>query len=187
MRTRPEVAVAGAFVYHMGRTPAHDRLVKLPVDHAEIVATLPTSNCFYHPSVILRRDRILSLGGYRPEYKNAEDYDLWLRAARVYRLANIPVPLLRYRFSITGMSLGKKWEQALFAQMAAVSHLNPDWNHEQVRLDAAARLEKMGKDWFLEQVARGTIKELMDLDLRADAIASYGAFPANWDTSGRTG
>ena len=157
MGSRPDVAVAGAFVYHMGRTPAYDRLVKLPVEHHEIVAALPKENCFYHPSVMLRKSSILSLGGYRPEYKNSEDYDLWLRTAKQHRLANIPVPLLRYRFSTGGMTLGRKWQQALFTHMAVVSYLHPEWNHEQVRQEAAEQVEKMGKDYFLEQVARGTI------------------------------
>lgn len=176
LRARPDVAVAGTFVYHMGRTPAHDRLIKLPVEHAEIVDVLPKINCFYHPSVILRKKQVLSLGGYRAEYRNSEDYDLWLRASRAFRLANIPVPLLRYRFSISGMTLGKKWEQALFTRMAVVSYLYPDWSWEQVREEAAAQLEKMGKGWFLEQVVRGTVRELLRLDLRADAIRVLWTF-----------
>ncbi|HXB71942.1 MAG TPA: glycosyltransferase [Candidatus Acidoferrales bacterium] len=170
MRVRPEVAVAGTFVYHMGRTPAFDRLVKLPTEHAEIVAALANYNCLYHPSVILRKQEILALGGYRSAYKNSEDYDLWLRASNVYGLANIPVPLLRYRFSTAGMTLGKKWEQALFTRMAVVSWLHPNWSHEAVQREAAAELETMGRAWFLEQVAQGTIKELIQLGLPGDAL-----------------
>lgn len=170
MRVRPEVAVAGTFVYHMGRTPAFDRLVELPVEHAGIVAALARENCFYHSSVILRKKEIIALGGYRSEYRNSEDYDLWLRACNVYRLANIPIPLLRYRFSTAGMTLGKKWEQALFTRMAVTSWLHPDWGHEAVQREAAAQLEKMGRSWFLEQVARGTVKELMQLGLHKDAL-----------------
>jgi glycosyltransferase involved in cell wall biosynthesis len=170
LQSRPDVAVAGAFVYHMGRTPAFDRLVKLPVEHQEIVETLPKENCFYHPSVMLRKGPILSLGGYRAEYKNSEDYDLWLRTAKHYQLANIPVPLLRYRFSTGGMTLGKKWQQILFTRMALISSLHPEWSPERVRSEAAVQVEKMGKDGFLEDVARGTIEELLRLDLRGDAI-----------------
>ena len=54
MQGRPEIAVAGSFVYHMGRRPANDRLVRLPPEHEEIVRTLARENCIYHPSVILR-------------------------------------------------------------------------------------------------------------------------------------
>jgi glycosyltransferase involved in cell wall biosynthesis len=181
MRRRPEIAVAGTFVFHMGRTAAFDRLVTLPVEHEQIVQALLAANCLYHPSVVLRKSFILALGGYRAEYKNSEDYDLWLRAGRVYSLANIPVPLLRYRFSITGMTLGKKWEQVLFTQIALLSHLHPEWNDERLRQEAAAQREQMGKEWFLEQVARGTVRELIQLNLCADAVKLL------WKFSGQLG
>jgi glycosyltransferase involved in cell wall biosynthesis len=169
LRQRPEVAVAGSFVYHMGRRPADDRLVRLPVEHEAIVRTLARENCMYHPSVIMRRDAIRGLGGYRMEFLNSEDYDLWLRVAKVHKLANIPEPLLRYRFSVNGVTLGRKWEQALYAQMASISSLHPEWSLERVRQEAAAELERVGKGCFLEQVARGTTRELIGLRMYSDA------------------
>jgi hypothetical protein len=170
LRTRPEVVVAGSFVYHMGRTAAHDRLVRLPEEPEEIAAALPKANCLYHPSVMLRRQPVLALGGYRPEFKNSEDYDLWLRVARVHHLANIPVPLLRYRFSAGGMTLGKKWQQAHYTQMAVASYFHPEWSQDQVREEASRALDQMGKEIFLEQVAKGTIQELTRLGLYGDAM-----------------
>ncbi|HUB80042.1 MAG TPA: glycosyltransferase [Bryobacteraceae bacterium] len=176
LRSRPQIAVAGSFVYHMGRTPEWDRLVRLPVDHEEIASTLPKSNCLYHPSVMLRRDLILALGGYRAEFHNSEDYDLWLRTSRAYRLANIPVPLLRYRFSATGMTLGRKWEQALYAQMAIVSYRHPGWGLEEVRRQAGLELNATGKHKFLLGVARGTADELMHLGQEEDARLAWWLF-----------
>jgi glycosyltransferase involved in cell wall biosynthesis len=181
MRTRPKVAVAGTFVYHMGRTLAHDRLVTLPVEHEDIVRALPLANCIYHPSVILRRDAILEAGGYRAEYRNSEDYDLWLRISKQHELANIPVPLLRYRFSVSGMTLGKKWEQSLFTKMAVVSYMHPKWDFDEVRRQAGAELEKGGKNYFLEQVALGTIRELTRLGLKGDAMRVLWAFSRQLD------
>ena len=170
MRQHPEIAVAGSFVYHMGRRPADDRLVRLPVEHDEIARTLVRENCIYQPAAIMRRDAIRSVGGYRREFLSAEDYDLWLRVAKVHRLANIPEPLLRYRFSVHGESLGRKWHQALYAQMSIVWNLHPEWSVEQVRQQADADLERLGKGWFLEQVARGTMRELSLLRLPGDAL-----------------
>lgn len=71
MRGHADTVVAGSFVYHMGRTPQYDRLVELPTGHEDIARALPSANCMYHPSVIMRREAILKLGGYRPEFKNA--------------------------------------------------------------------------------------------------------------------
>ena len=176
LRSRPQIAVAGSFVYHMGRTPDRDRLVRLPVEHEDIANTLPKSNCLYHPSVMLRKDMILALGGYRAEFHNSEDYDLWLRTSRVHQLANIPVPLLRYRFSATGMTLGRKWQQALYARMAIVSYHHPDWGLEDVRRQAGVELDAIGKDEFLLGVARGTTEELMLLGQEQDARTAWWLF-----------
>jgi hypothetical protein len=185
LRARPQVAVAGSFVYHMGRTPKWDRLIRLPVEHAEIAGILQKYNCMYHPSVMLRRSAILELGGYRPEFHNAEDYDLWLRASRVYHLANIPVPLLRYRFSAGGMTLAKKWEQALYAQMAIVFHRCPGWTIEKVREQAALELEGLGKNAFLLAVFRGTVKELLRLGQEKDARHVWQMFFRQLDFKGK--
>jgi hypothetical protein len=176
LRTRPQVAVAGSFVYHMGRTPQLDRLVRLPVEHNEIAGTLPQRNCIYHPSVMLRREVILSVGGYRADLHNAEDYDLWLRTSRAYQLANIPVPLLRYRFSATGLTLGKKWQQAFYIQMAIVSYRCPEWSIEQVRKRAALDLERLDKSDFLLGVVRGTTEELRLLGQEEDARRAWWLF-----------
>jgi hypothetical protein len=50
-----------------------------------------------HPSVAMRRDAVLAVGGYRAEYECAEDLDLFLRLAEVGRLANLPEVLITYR------------------------------------------------------------------------------------------
>ena len=51
----------------------------------------------YHPAVIYRRKAVLDLGGYRPDYPEAEDLDLFLRLAEVGQIVNLPEPLLKYR------------------------------------------------------------------------------------------
>ena len=51
----------------------------------------------YHPSVMLRKEAVIIVGGYRKEYPQVEDLDLFLRLAEVGKLANIKHPLLKYR------------------------------------------------------------------------------------------
>ena len=82
MNMHPRVAVAGSYVYFMGARSDFDRLVEFPTGPAVVSDALRSRNCIYHPTVILRREEILGLGGYREEFRNAEDYDLWLRARK---------------------------------------------------------------------------------------------------------
>jgi glycosyltransferase involved in cell wall biosynthesis len=67
----------------------------------------------YHPSALIRRRAIQQIGGYRAQYNDSEDLDLWLRLAEVGRLANLPQPLLKYRRhleSVTHRKYENQWK-----------------------------------------------------------------------------
>ncbi len=49
-------------------------------------------------TVMLRKAQLLQVGGYDPTMDAAEDLDLWLRLGEVGKLANLPLPLLKYRY-----------------------------------------------------------------------------------------
>jgi glycosyltransferase involved in cell wall biosynthesis len=165
----PDCAVVGSHVYHMGATRADDRLVTMPLDAGGIAATLPKYNCMYHPATMLRREMILELGGYREQFKNAEDYDLWLRVSRSHAIANIPAPLLRYRFSTSGMTLARKWQQLYYVYLAQAAHREPDAGFDELNRAAAAAMAATDRDQFLKAVLRGTLGELVALRLWPDA------------------
>jgi glycosyltransferase involved in cell wall biosynthesis len=169
MAAHSEVAVAGSFVYHMGARQRYDRLVTFPTESRDIQERLVRENALYHPSVIMRRDKILELGGYRDEFKNAEDYDLWLRASRRYELAMIPEPLLRYRFSVHGMTVGRKWEQLFFVYFAQAANADGAPQLEDARRIAERRLAETDRESFLIQSAQWMITEFGFLHLWRDA------------------
>lgn len=84
-----------------------------------LVTTLP------HPSIMLRRADLEKLGGYRPDFPHAEDFDLFLRLSRLGRLEVVPDYLLDYRVhqsSLSSKNLGTQLDSALKALMAAVLH-----------------------------------------------------------------
>lgn len=70
---------------------------KYPTDDAEIRREMPIRNCIAQPAVMLRRAAAIEAGGYTTEFAFAEDYDLWLRMARLGTFHNLPEPLTRYR------------------------------------------------------------------------------------------
>ena len=170
MEAHPEVAVAGGYVFHMGVTRERDRLVELPVSHSEIVEILKTQNCLYHSSVVLRRREILNLGGYRAEFTNAEDYDLWLRVSRAYQLANLPIPLIRYRFSVSGMSLGRKWEQLYYVFLAQAAREDSGGNFSAWEKEARERLARVDRPTFMIRVAKGTAEKLIRLGYVTESL-----------------
>lgn len=55
------------------------RVVAHPTAPGFLAWSLLFSCCLAHPSVMLRRNRVIEAGGYEPAAEPSEDYDLWLR------------------------------------------------------------------------------------------------------------
>lgn len=70
-----------------------------PLDDHSIRAMLFFESCLYHPTVVMRK-RLFNDFSYSSIMLPAEDYDLWSRFAERKEIifANLPDPLLRYRF-----------------------------------------------------------------------------------------
>ncbi|MEX1027956.1 MAG: glycosyltransferase [Candidatus Paceibacterota bacterium] len=64
-----------------------------------------------HPSVMMRKDAVDTVGGYRPGFEPAEDRDLWLRLAEVGQLANLPHTVLHYRTHSESVSQERSAQQ----------------------------------------------------------------------------
>lgn len=72
--------------------------IEMNQGHEEIKAQAYLSCPVMHPSVMFQKESILSIGGYNPDFKMAEDYELWLRALRRGLIFhNLQEPLLCYR------------------------------------------------------------------------------------------
>ena len=170
MKSRSAVAVAGSYIVHMGKTRYRDRLVRLPTASPEIVRTLESENCIYHPSVMMRRESIISLGGYRPEFRHAEDYDLWLRVSQSYEIANIPVALLRYRINPKGYTLSRPWVQLYYVFLAQILYKGGENSFADYEQITQKRLDQINKTDFMITVAKGTSEELIRLGFLSDTL-----------------
>lgn len=106
MQAHPDCVLLGSSASILvDRTPterAHDH----PVTNAVLKLDLLFNNPFVHSSVMLRRDRVLELGGYTTDRNRQppEDYELWSRVGRAAKIANLPERLLVYREAAHSMS-----------------------------------------------------------------------------------
>ena len=74
-----------------------------------------------HPTVAMRREAVIAVGGYRRAFDPAEDYDLWLRLSERYALANLPDVLVDYRWHGNNTTARRRREQALAAHIAKLA------------------------------------------------------------------
>jgi glycosyltransferase involved in cell wall biosynthesis len=95
LESHPDVAVCGTWCDLFG---AENWQFRTPTDDAELRFSLVFGCVFVHPSVMWRRELFEQ---HRLRYDAAltatEDYDLWVRAARLVRFGAVPEVLLRYR------------------------------------------------------------------------------------------
>lgn len=92
----PHVAVLGTHVECFS-SQGSGPLVQYMGSSAQLRIDLLFASALAHPSVMLRRQLILDLGGYDSRFEGLEDYDLWCRVAEIADLAVLPQVLLRYR------------------------------------------------------------------------------------------
>jgi hypothetical protein len=69
---------------------------KFPTKFGDILFSFLFQNPILHPGVLMRKDAVLSVGNYSAP-KPVEDFDLWLRIALKYEIANLEQVVLRYR------------------------------------------------------------------------------------------
>jgi hypothetical protein len=75
------------------------------VTGCDAVTTALARRCVVrHSSVMMRRQPIVELGGYRPAYLHAEDYDLWLRVGERGKVDNLEHVGIKYRMHSTSVS-----------------------------------------------------------------------------------
>ena len=100
----PEVGVVGSLVRifpeesrREGLT-VYEKWINSLVTPEEIARDLFVECPLAHPSMMMRREELVTLGGYEDRHGFPEDYDLLLRyAAAGWRLAKVPEVLLEWR------------------------------------------------------------------------------------------
>lgn len=100
-----------------------DRLLhvqKPPVDDETMQqAAMRGATPFCHPSIMVRSEAMRRVGSYQVDMEPAEDLDLALRLGEIGKLANIDVPLMRYRVH-SGSVSGTRAAQQIDRQSEAI-------------------------------------------------------------------
>lgn len=68
-------------------------------------------NPFIHPTVMMRRDVLVAVGGYDTAFVSAQDRDLWDRLLGITQGANLPDILLKQRIHSHNVSVTRSREQ----------------------------------------------------------------------------
>ena len=97
LNTKPEYAIAyadGVLIDEHGATISTRNMRRYS---GNITNELLKDNCVSMNTTLVRRDALEDIGGFRPEVRRADDYDLWLRLSAKYQFIYISKRLSEYR------------------------------------------------------------------------------------------
>ena len=124
---QPEVGVVGTYAQVIYDSGEFGKIVRFPSDSSSITYSLRYGNCVSHPTVAFRKENVVNVGMYSNEYPHAEDYDLWIKLASLYKVVNLPIVGINYRQHSQQVSQANLSAQVLstrrLAVRAIVTHL----------------------------------------------------------------
>ena len=132
------------------------KLVPRETAHEAIEAALLAGDggALIHPAVTMRAAAVKRAGAYRPETQYLEDIDLFLRLARLGRLANLPDPFLCYRVHAGSINFRKNEGRfRLLQRILAEAHAARGFPFAGARKPAPTAAPGMLADLHLEWAA----------------------------------
>ena len=105
LELHPEVVICGTQIEYFGTKSNNYTKLFFPTKDKELKEMLAVSTCFAHPTIMMRRKVMVDNKiQYDYNYKNAEDYCMWIEMMKFGKFANLDEPLLQYRISDTQVS-----------------------------------------------------------------------------------
>jgi glycosyltransferase involved in cell wall biosynthesis len=96
MESHPEIAMCGTWA-HMLLPSGRKVEWRRPTEPEVIKRCMLSTNTVIHPTILVRKKVLDEVGGFDESLEPAEDYDLYLRIASRYQVANLPYILAEYR------------------------------------------------------------------------------------------
>lgn len=90
---------------------SQNRLQPMPLSDAAIRSSMPFYVPFIHPTVMYRLTPETRTLRYKEEFRDAEDYALWIELAKLGRMKNINRALLHYRTHDSQVSVTRRSNQ----------------------------------------------------------------------------
>ncbi len=122
LAAHPDIGLLGTWAQKIDVDGRPGRLLRPPTEPDALAELLMRANPFVASSTMMRTELVTRIGGYRPVFHGAEDYDLALRFADVAKTANLPEVLVDYRVhagSETSLNAIRQPFSARLAQLSA--------------------------------------------------------------------
>ena len=159
----PEVALLGTSAYKIDE---NGKIIeKFTALAKPTIKNLFKGNLFYHGSVMLRKGIINELGGYNELITYPQDYELWLRIAKHYKVGNLTQLLYKWRFHGENMGFSNI-EQSIIEHILVLKIAKNDLNEDLLKtvkekgiINLHSFLNKGEKIYFHKAIANTYIEK----------------------------
>jgi len=127
LESRPRLGALGGAMEHIDSAGRPIGVKRYPTGNAALQKALLEGCCIPQPAVVLRREAYEDADGYRQAFPPAEDYDLWLRIAESWEIANLPDVVVRYRVYAEQTSSRKAGDRVWSTAAACASAVLRRW------------------------------------------------------------
>jgi glycosyltransferase involved in cell wall biosynthesis len=99
LKRRKNYVLVGSNYFNIDENGVRYKSTILPSRNSSIKNLLNIKNPIAHPTVMYRRDAVISSGGYNTEFDGMEDLELWSRLQQYGKFKNLNRRLIEYRSS----------------------------------------------------------------------------------------
>ena len=148
LKTNKDVAVVGGNCIYINEMSVEIGRSNYPVGELNYLDDFYYRCLIAHPTVMFRRDDVISLGGYRQifTWNNvdiAEDFDLWLRFARTGKVVNLSDELIKYRQHSNQLSILNTYGQIIGSKYISAVNLGTKTNYPKIEINGL-KIKKSG-------------------------------------------
>lgn len=122
LNTHPDYAVVGTFAKVLNENSEEVRLWERPIEYTSIREHLKRDNCIVHGSAMIRMPFLLNVGFYDESLEKSQDYELWLRFSKKYKMANIPEFLYLWRTNREKIGIKYIREKQILVALAKIKN-----------------------------------------------------------------
>jgi hypothetical protein len=181
----PAIGAAGS--HYIDVLPErHLHVLRRPNANGATFRSVLRQPIFTHGEVTFRRSVYEEVGGYRPEFRYAQDNDLWLRMIKVAKFSTVPELLYHRTVFASGISFDPRTfvEQAAYFQLGREIALDPVFERVALsRLRSGAHIHDvlpLGDPRVQALLVRKSLRHLVFGDVKAAeaTLSAYERWPA---------
>lgn len=139
LENHAEIALLGGAIECTDSSGIRQFTRQFPLTDGDIRTALLRGTVLHQTTVMLRREVLDTIKGYRRAFALAEDYDLWLRVVEHFQVTNLAEPLVYYRLHSDQVSVRRLRQEVMCsvaaraaAEIRASGSADPLWEIDEI-------------------------------------------------------